>query len=816
MLDKSNFNINKASIFRLAEMPQKKADILQKIFFWLCFVFFFLFLLAPERKISFLGGLTLCFFLSFLFWYFSFFVKSKSNKLSFKTSLEKSLRNQGNLAEFFDLKSARVIRRSIKGDSYTLIHNLVKEDPDFIFVFRKIGISFSEIKNFMNLNDLHEAIVLSLNKALERGESRACLADLLVALSEINPLMKEILFQENLDQEDIALLSYWIKEFQEKNEREKHFWEKKNLMKKGSLAGDWAFGYTVTLDKFSIDWTAVFRKRGFPETLGHRKEIQEMERVLSRGEINNVLLVGEAGIGKKSMIYALAQKSFNGESLPEVNYQRVVELDMPLFLAQVENNEDVERILEEIFKETASSGNIILVISDFENYIGSENQPGKLDVSGVLAPFLQLPQFQVVALTNPLGYRENIEKRSAISSFFEKIEVSETSEKETISLLLRASFFLERKYKIEISYSALKGIVSYAEKYLPNSFFPKKALDILDEASIFVNQTKEKTLLPQHVAKIISEKSNVPVGEMNQKEKNILLDLENLMHQRIINQEKAVSEIASALRRARTEVSQGQKPMGTFLFLGPTGVGKTETAKALASCYFGSEKKIVRLDMSEFQNLSDIPKLIGSPDNQGFLTSKTRENPFSLILLDEIEKAHPDILNIFLQILDEGHVMDGLQRKVDFRNTIIIATSNAGAQAIITGISQKRDWQEMKKELLDSLFQENIFRPELINRFDAVVLFEPLSQENLLKISDLLLNQVSLSMEKKGIVFLPSQELKQALVEEAYDPKFGARELKRTIQNRVEDVLASALLNDKIKKGGKVGINPKTFEILTF
>ena len=293
----------------------------------------------------------------------------------------------------------------------------------------------------------------------------------------------------------------------------------------------------------------------------------------------------------------------------------------------------------------------------------------------------------------------------------------------------------------------------------------------------------------------------------------MLLNLEKLLQKRIINQQEAVKEVSTALRRARAEVTASKGPMGTFLFLGPTGVGKTETSKALAAIYFGSEAKMIRLDMSEFQNVTDIPRLIGSAGEEGLLTTQVRENPFSLILLDEIEKAHKNILNLFLQVLDEGHLTDGLGRKVDFKNSIIISTSNAGYQIILKALREKTEWSQVKGKILDYLFEKAIFRPEFINRFDAVVVFSPLSKENLLDIAELMLQKLKKNLKEKNIEFIITQPLKAEIAELGYDPTFGARQIKRVIQDKVENVLASALLSGKIKRGDKVEVRPPQFEL---
>jgi len=417
-------------------------------------------------------------------------------------------------------------------------------------------------------------------------------------------------------------------------------------------------------------------------------------------------------------------------------------------------------------------------------------------------------------VTTFAGLHKNIEQNPSILNLFEKVEVQEISDKDTLLVLENLLPVLERRYKLFVAYPAIREIISLSRRFMPSLTFPKKAMDLLDEVMIYTKKTaKEKIVLPKHVNKIIKDKTQVPVGELETKEKEILLNLENLIHERIINQEQAVKEVSSALRRARAEVQVRSAPMGNFLFMGPTGVGKTEPSKALAAIYFGSESKMIRLDMSEFQDVKDIPRLIGSPGEEGFLTTKVRENPFALILLDEIEKAHPNILNLFLQVLDEGFVTDGLGRKVDFKNSIIIATSNAGYQVILEALESKMDWPQVKGKLLDYIFDKAIFRPEFINRFDAVVVFSPLSKEHLLKIAELMLKKLKKNLKEKGIELVITAPLMEKIVELSYDITFGARQMKRVIQDKVENVLAQALLSGELQRGNTAEVEPSEFKL---
>lgn len=773
-----------------------------------------------------LAVLSLSFFL--IFWVKGLFIKAKLQQPKLKFSLEEAASNpEGyNLAELLSFEAAKAADKCLT--STHLLYKLLSSDSDFQFVFSRALLDFKGIKKMLKsyLNNFQasaqketdesfqQTILEALKISRKKGHQRIEAGDLLAGLAKHDLIFKKILMDSYLKVQDIENLTLWMESLKERMAQRKRFWEWKNLIKKGSFAKSWAAGYTITLDQYSIDLSEVIKKQGFPETVGHKEAIKSMERILARRETNNVLIVGEPGSGRKSMIQALAKKSVLGESLQEINYKRVVQLDLPSLLAQTETHEQVEGILDEIFREVVSSGNIILVIDGFHNFVGGVARPGTIDISGVISPYLAFPQFQIVGITTFEGLHRNIEQNQSLLSLFDKVEVSGISQEETLVLLENLALNLEYRYKRFISYPALRDIIQNSAKYLPATPFPEKAMDLMDEIMVYLSQTKDKILLPKHVAAIVSEKTQVPVGEVEEKEREVLLNLEELIHERIINQDEAVNEVSTALRRARAEVTVRKGPIGTFLFLGPTGVGKTETSKALAQVYFGAEERMIRLDMSEFQNVEDIPRLIGSPGEEGMLTTKARQKPFSLILLDEIEKAHPNVLNLFLQVLDEGHLTDGLGRKVDFTHSIIIATSNAGYQVILKAIKEQAEWGGVKEELLDYLFEKGIFRPEFINRFDAVVIFKPLSKENLLAIAGLLLLKLKKNLKEKEVDFVITDALKEKIAELGYNPTFGARQMRRVIQDKVENPLASALLSGKLKRGQKAEIDPEGFNLI--
>ena len=715
--------------------------------------------------------------------------------------------------KFDNSKRKDSVSRDFSYEAYRAVKKGIIDSKELNFIFYRLLLDPKEIIK-IKIDFQPEIVQEAKGIASARGHQKITIGDLLSAVFRKQPIFQKILIDNGLKAEDIENLTWWLESFKEKIEENKKWWEYKNLIKKGTLAKEWTSGYTPTLDGYSIDWTEIAKRQGFPDIIGHKDEIEQVERVLGRREYNNALLVGEPGVGRKAVIQGLVEKSAFGESLPSVNYKRVVELDLPSLLAGTSDAEQVEALLDTIFREAISAGNVILVINEFHNYISVKPGPGQIDISGVISQYLHLPEFQVVAVTTFAGLHKNIEQNPSILNLFEKVEVQEISDQDTLLVLENLLPVLEKKYKLFVAYPAIREIIALSRRFMPSLTFPKKAIDLLDEVMIYTKKTaKEKIVLPKHVHQIIKDKTQVPVGELEAKEKEILLNLENLIHERIINQEQAVNEVSSALRRARAEIQVRSAPMGNFLFMGPTGVGKTETSKALAAIYFGSESKMIRLDMSEFQDVKDIPRLIGSPGEEGFLTTKVRENPFSLILLDEIEKAHPNILNLFLQVLDEGFVTDGLGRKVDFKNSIIIATSNAGYQVILEALESKMDWPKVKEKLLDYIFDKAIFRPEFINRFDAVVVFSPLSKEHLLSIADLMLQKIKNNLREKGIDFIITLPLKEKIVELGYNVIFGAREMKRAIQDKVENALAQALLSGELKRGNTIEVDPEEFKL---
>jgi len=843
-----NFNLKDTAIFQASKRSKfflfRFAKFLSQLFlaFFIFSLFLIIFSLLNDGSESFaLRVSVLNLMLSIVFWDISLFAELKLKRINLSIKLSDAAANLDNynLAEFLSLEAADIAKDAIKFcqkknisiNSTSLFYSAVKKGREVSVIFFRLGIDVKklqeDLKNYLEKikkqesknifsDDFQQTIIEAVNISVARNHNIIGEKEILVALAKNDEFFKKVLVDYDLKLQDIENITLWLDSAEESVERNKKFWSRENLLRMGSMGKDWASGYTITLDQYSVDWRRAVSKWMFREIIGHKKEIEQVEMILARSNLANALVVGEPGTGRKSIIEALAQKCYLGQSLPELNNKRVVELDVVKLSAIIQDFERLEATLDQIFSEVLASGNVILTIDNLENFVGQTTQKaGSVDISGVLSKYLAIPNFQFVGITTYEGLHKNIEQSPSFADLFRKVEVSEVLEAETIRILQSAALEAEYKYKMLILYPSIREIVNLTARYMPSLPFPKKALDILDEVVVYVQSHKEKIVQVHHVAEVVSNKTEIPVGKMEVKEKETLLNLENLIHQRIVNQQEAVKEISIAMRRARAGLSSKKRPMGTFLFLGPTGVGKTETSKALAQIYFGSEEKMIRLDMSEFQAISDIPRLIGavSPvEMQGLLTTPVRETPFSLVLLDEIEKAHPNILNLFLQVLDEGHITDGHGRRVVFANTIIICTSNAGADMIFKEIESGKAPE--KDKLLSALFDKGMFKPEFVNRFDATVIFHPLTKENLLDIAQLTLKGLQNNLKEKEIDFEITETLKLKIVELSYKPAYGAREMRRVVQDKIENVIAEALISEKIKKGDKIEINPESFEIV--
>lgn len=657
---------------------------------------------------------------------------------------------------------------------------------------------------------LEETLVLSFVDAYNLKQKSIEILNLIAYCYQKDPRLAEVLYELEVDQAKITNAVEWFRVNQKMLANYKAYRESALLKPGTGMNRAYTAVATPTLDHFSHDITIESKYGGNDICVGRQKEINSIFEAFTGGH-SGVLLVGPTGVGKSTIITGLAQLMVE-ENVPDfLKDKRLVELDVSRLVSGAEAAAAEERLLSAI-SEINHSGNIILYIDNIENLIGiSAGSQESLDLSEVLAEALSRKNLICIASATAENYAKFIENR-ALGNALTTIGIKEPEFNEAIQILESKVGFLESKYDVYIVYSALEQAVKMSERYLHDKFLPLKAIDLLEKATLiaaknFQNDPAKGFCGQEEVAAAIGEMTGIPASRVTANESQKLLNLETEIHKRLVGQDEAVTAVASSLRRSRAQLKEGKRPIASFLFLGPTGVGKTELAKAVSEVYFGDEDYLVRIDMSEYQYPDSVRKMIGDIDGaQGYLTEAVRKKPFSLILLDEVEKAHPDILNLFLQLLDDGRLTDGQGKTISFTESIIIATSNIGAVYIQEQIRAKANINIIKQELIDNQLNKYM-RPELVNRFDGIIVFKPLSENDVLSIATLMLKKIKKSLGDKGINLKADKDGVQILAHEGYDPKFGARPLRRLLQDKIEDSIANKLLSGELKRRDTVIIN---------
>ena len=640
---------------------------------------------------------------------------------------------------------------------------------------------------------------------------------------------------------------------------------------------------TPTLDQYSRDLTALARAGMLDPVIGRKSETERVLQILCRRGKNNPCLIGEPGVGKTAIVEGIAQNLVNG-TVPEiVAGKRLVSLDMSGLVAKSKYRGEFEERIKKVISEVAAAGNVMLFIDELHTIIGAGGAEGSLDASNILNPALARGEVQVIGATTIEEYRKYIEKDAALERRFQPVQVGEPTEEESIEILKGLRALYEKHHNVEITDEGVEAAVRLSARYVNDRFLPDKAIDLMDEAAAKsrlgvmcdpqeaidkkqeihqaeldlenalrdgdleraralkaikedleldweklnkknhrADKRKKPVIGENEIAEVVAGWTKIPVSKLTENEAARLQKLEETLHKRVIGQEEAVSAVAKAVRRGRVGLKDPKRPIGSFLFLGPTGVGKTEVSKALAEAVFGNEEAMIRVDMSEYMEKHSVSKMIGSPpgyvghEDGGQLSEKVRRNPFSVVLFDEIEKAHPDVFNILLQVLDDGHITDSQGRKVDFKNTIIIMTSNAGAQSIIEpkklgfGVheDEKQDHERMKSNVMEEV--KRLFKPEFLNRIDETIVFRALNKDDMKQIVTLMTNELQKRCKDQLQINLVVRDAaKSDIVEKAYDRKYGARPLRRKIQNEIEDRLAEEIIAGKVKAGDRVVVTTK-------
>ena len=662
----------------------------------------------------------------------------------------------------------------------------------------------------------------------------------------------------------------------------------KDEFQNGKLAKKKNLEATPTLNQYSRDLTQLAKEGGLDPVIGREEEIQRVIQILSRRSKNNPCLIGEPGVGKTAVVEGLAQNIVSGMVPDSVLNKRVVTLDLSGMVAGSKYRGEFEERIKKVLAEVKKAGNILLFIDELHTIIGAGGAEGAIDASNILKPSLARGEIQLIGATTIEEYRKYIEKDAALERRFQPVTVEEPDEEQAVAILTGLRPQYEIHHHVKITDEGIRAAVQMSERYINDRNLPDKAIDLMDEAASRVRLGSFKTpkqmketeqrireldiileeavrglrlgdakaareekeeLLKRHakqikkyhkdaekkeplvneneIAEVVSSWTKIPVKKLTADESAKLAKLEKTLHKRVIGQEEAVSAVAKAVRRGRVGLKDPNRPIGSFLFLGPTGVGKTEISKALAEAVFGNEQAMIRVDMSEYMEKHSVSKMVGSPpgyvgyDEGGQLSEKVRRNPYSVVLFDEIEKAHPDVFNILLQVLDDGHITDAQGRKVDFKNTIIIMTSNAGAQSIVSpkhlGFGsqddEKQNYEYMKQGVMEEV--RRIFKPEFLNRIDETIVFHALTKEDMKQIVTLLAKTlVERCRTQMEIELHIRDSVKAYIVETAYDPKYGARPLRRMIQSKIEDALAEEILAGRIKRGDRVEVGLKKKEIV--
>ncbi len=640
---------------------------------------------------------------------------------------------------------------------------------------------------------------------------------------------------------------------------------------------------TPTLDQFSRDMTMDARMGNLDPVIGREKEIERVLQILSRRMKNNPCMVGEPGVGKTAVAEGIAYLIAAGDVPDTVRDKRLLSLDLSSMVAGSKYRGEFEERIKKVIAEVKNAGNVILFVDELHTIIGAGGAEGAIDASNILKPSLSRGEIQMIGATTRAEYRKYIEKDAALERRFQPVYVEEPTNEETVEILKGLRSAYEEHHHVEISDQALEAAVSLSVRYISDRFLPDKAIDLMDEAcsrkrlgfgkkakktlpleleiqafsddienlleagdideaaELLKKQRKLETKLDkmkqnknaksvvvdaEDIADVVSVWTKIPVNKLTEQESKRLERLEEELHKRVVGQNEAVDAVARAIKRSRVGLKDPKRPVGSFLFLGPTGVGKTELSKALAEAVFGSEDALIRVDMSEYMEKHSVSKLIGSPpgyvgfEEGGQLSEKVRSNPYSVILFDEIEKAHSDVFNILLQVLDDGHITDSQGRKVDFKNTIIIMTSNTGAQRIIdpkklgfvTASNADTEHEDMKKNVMDEVKQN--FKPEFLNRIDDIIVFRALTEDDVRNISNLLLKELKQRVASQMEIQLKfGDAVKKLIFEKGYDKKYGARPLKRAIQTNIEDELAEAVLKGEIKRGDTVQVTVRNDKV---
>lgn len=705
-------------------------------------------------------------------------------------------KNKYSAGETYTFSAGRILRR-VERDN--LLTGFLKSHTLGRKIIERLGISKNEADILlMKQSEIKNPPIINFNSI-----SLVKVSDIINFIYNNHKDFTNLLASHGLGLKDLEATAAWVVYNIEANEFERQWWTKDKLVRISGIATDWSFGRTYLLNKFSRD--LLNDKEVNLEAIsfsGRERELEQIQSVLARSTGANAILVGQPGQEKMEVVWNLCRMIKSKTSTPQLIGKKPLLFLTNNFTMAVKDKNDFEDKIVGIFNEALHAGNIILVIDNLPKLILQAKQ-FELNLFEIIQPYLAITNDQVIALADTEYFHTIIEPDQTIMGYFEIVTTKPLLLEEIIKIITREALEAEKKFNILYTYPAISEIAKSAEYYFPDGVSADKAQDLLTELSPWAVKNNYNIVGKSEVLQYVGEKTDIPIASINSAEKEKLLNLESALMKRIVAQREAIFAVSNALRRSRAGIRNENRPLGSFLFLGPTGVGKTETTKALADIFFGNEKLLMRLDMSEYQNPESLARLIGSQENndQGILSNMLREHPYGVLLLDEFEKTNKDVLNLFLQIIDEGYFSDVTGKKVMARNIMFIATSNAGSEKIFEMVSKNINIKNNEAEIISAIVKQGIFRPELLNRFDATIIFHPLTKENLIEIAALMLKKVAKRLADKGMILSIDKELINFIATGGYNPIFGARPMNRLIQDTVEQHLADLIIRGELTAG---------------
>lgn len=663
-----------------------------------------------------------------------------------------------------------------------------------------------------NYTAIRSFLIYALNEALLTASSEVEPKHLLLAMFTIFPVLKKVLLSQNCSVDILREVSRYQSYALEKRKKANYLNPNVPYFRKGGIAKSWIYGYTFVLSKFSQNLNEYIAEDRDIYGIGHESEIDTLISVLGKTSNKNALFVGEVGVGKSSIVLGIAQKINSGDVPLQLKDKRIIQLDINGLIAYSSSQKNTEMVISKAMKELENAGDVILYIDEMQELVPAKAGESGHSLAGILLPYIVNSKFPILGSVNYADYRKYFYSTESFRQSFTNIEIKEISAVDALEILETKINQLEENYQVYLTFPALIATVELAQRYNKERKLPSSAVQLVESVCSWAQSSGVKIVTEEHVSKVLSNQKGISIGSINVEESSRIMKLEENMKKKIVGQDEAIISIVEALRRAHVDIRSPNKPIAAFLFLGPTGVGKTHVAKIVAEEYFGDQKNIVRVDMSEYKELNSISKFLGEKASGDILSvpslslvDKIKSNPYSIVLFDEIEKAHPQILDLFLQLFDEGRLTSTIGETIDFTHSIIICTSNIGSPLLLSSLTKSEvPWEDTKNRVLIELKQT--LKPELFNRFDKVIVFHPHDLQNLARISQLLLEELAKRLSEKSIILKWSEIIPQLIASKVNEPGLGARPLKRYIQDNIESNLAKEILEGHISSGGEVEI----------